>query len=217
MLGLAAAVFGIPFAVGAGVPVAGALAKGGLKVIGRVGSTILKGRTRKAGLAAAGLGYGAMQFTGSETLSDTYTSIYGPGRNTENVLSNIKFVGNLAGGTAIVLGGITGVLGRMPGFPGGGSTASKAMKMSVKTAGSAITRIKRPLRTISSHPFIFSMAAGAGLGATAAAITSSTRFRNVEGNITAMRSSAAGGMSPELQFSTNNLVFALHKNRKRVF
>lgn len=67
------------------------------------------------------------------------------------------------------------------------------------------------------HPFMTATAAGFTAGAIMAVETAGLE-RNAmggfEGNIIDMGASSGGSISPELQFSTQGLVFALHKNNK---
>jgi hypothetical protein len=69
---------------------------------------------------------------------------------------------------------------------------------------------------LTRHPFMTAFAGGVGFGGASAYATG--KISNApEGNITAIHSSPSGGISPELQFSTQGLTLALHKNRSRTF
>jgi hypothetical protein len=214
MLGTAAAVFGTPFVLGMARPVAGLIGKGGLKAVGTAARRLGAGRRR--GLAAVGAGYGLMQATGSEMLEQTYISTYGPTQSTEERLAKLRLTGNLFGGTAMVLGGWAGVTGKMPGLPTRtGGFAMKSIKYLGHGAAGPFRYAFSGGKAVAKHPLTSAFMAGGAVGATASAITQSTRFRGREGNIRAIRSAPMGGISPELQFSTNGLVFALHNNRRR--
>lgn len=78
-------------------------------------------------------------------------------------------------------------------------------------------KIGSPVSFAKKHPFMTATAAGFTAGAIMAAETAGLE-RNAmggfEGNIIDMGASSGGSISPELQFSTQGLVFALHKNNK---
>lgn len=62
--------------------------------------------------------------------------------------------------------------------------------------------------------FIYGGAAGVAVGIGGAAATSTSSYGR-EGQITGISSSRGGGISPELQFSTQGLTLGLHSTRKR--
>jgi len=78
-------------------------------------------------------------------------------------------------------------------------------------------KIGSPVSFAKKHPFMTATAAGFTAGAIMAVETAGLE-RNAmggfEGNIIDMGASSGGSISPELQFSTQGLVFALHKNNK---
>ncbi len=78
-------------------------------------------------------------------------------------------------------------------------------------------KIGSPVSFAKKHPFMTATAAGFTAGAVTAVGTAELE-RNAmggfEGNIIDMGASSGGSISPELQFSTQGLVFALHKNNK---
>lgn len=87
---------------------------------------------------------------------------------------------------------------------------TRSMKYAQKKIGSPVSFAKK-------HPFMTATAAGFTAGAIMAVETAGLE-RNAmggfEGNIIDMGASSGGSISPELQFSTQGLVFALHKNNK---
>lgn len=103
--------------------------------------------------------------------------------------------------------------------------AGQATRQSVGKLGQSIGESFKkfnPIDTITSkdrsymkHPIMFGMAFGAagGLG-TGLAVGGPNQKGAPEGNIQGISSSPQGGISPELQFSTQNLMFALHRNNK---
>lgn len=73
------------------------------------------------------------------------------------------------------------------------------------------------LDPIRKHPGWTGLAAGAAFGVGAASfetVEKLERPKGYEGNIAAIGSSPNGGISPELQYSTQDLMFALHRNNK---
>jgi hypothetical protein len=71
---------------------------------------------------------------------------------------------------------------------------------------------------VKRHPYITATSAGLGAGFGAGASTGfglDRRFNANEGNIKGISSSSSGGISPELQFSTQGLVQSLHKHARR--
>ncbi len=75
---------------------------------------------------------------------------------------------------------------------------------------------KKPVQSVKNHPFLW----GAGLGGLAgvSAAASTDQYEHLrggkEGKIIGIDSSPQGGISPDLQFSTYDLLFALHRNNK---
>lgn len=113
MLGLAAAIFGTPFALGAARPVAGLLAKGGTKGLGAAVGAL--GPVRTAGLATAGAGYGVMKAARSNFAADYHIGVYGDSEDSLNSLQAMRTAGTLAGGAMMLGGAGTAILGRVPG------------------------------------------------------------------------------------------------------
>lgn len=71
-------------------------------------------------------------------------------------------------------------------------------------------------RAYMKKPIRYGLAFG-GVGGAAAVLgegARQTQLGGFEGNITGISSSPNGGISPELQFSTQDLMFALHRNNK---
>ena len=82
---------------------------------------------------------------------------------------------------------------------------------------SGFTQMSRFAKSDDFPIFKTSIAAGAAAGIAVGLAESDYRTfsgRGFEGNITSMSSTAGQGISPELQFSTQGLMFALHRNNK---
>jgi hypothetical protein len=73
------------------------------------------------------------------------------------------------------------------------------------------------MNAVVDYPSVAAMSAGIGAGIFEGIAANTPRYAGNEGNIIGIRSAPSGGISPELQFSTQGLVFALHNNNKRVF
>jgi len=225
MLGLAAAVFGTPFALGVAKPVVGLLARGGIKATGLAARKLGVGRSVGLGIAAAGLG--ASSIAHSDFVEQYHVGVHGTSEESMAALQSIRTAGTLLGGAAL-LGGGAAVIGRMPGvglMKRGAKGAMKRMRpagywhMPVKRDRNIAKRIagraSTSLAWAVKHPGTMAFTAGSIAGAGAATISNSHMYKGRDGTIRAINSAPQGGISPELQFSTQGLTLALHRAARR--
>lgn len=106
---------------------------------------------------------------------------------------------------------------------GGISSKIKGIPLATAALGKKISRGSKKYWTkisapVKNHPVLWGTALGAAAGAGVAISTDQySQLRGgSEGNIIGINSSPTGGISPELQFSTRDLMFALHRNNKSV-
>jgi len=103
---------------------------------------------------------------------------------------------------------------RAPHMPRAPRMSSKEAFMGSNFMASYRT-IQKSYGAVKKHPYITAFGASA-LGGVGVGAGQSVRspFMAAEGNITAIGSSPAGGISPELQFSTQGLPLSIHNRRK---
>lgn len=100
-----------------------------------------------------------------------------------------------------------------------GFAIRKYPKKTVSAFGqSASSWTKKRVDSAKNHPLLWGTALGFAAGAgIATADDNYERLRGgSEGDITGIGSTPQGGISPELQFSTYDLMFALHRNNKSI-
>ena len=173
----------------------------------------------KLGIAAGAIG--TATYAGISPFSnyqDKKTlAIYGDNENTRQMISD-KDSGRL------MIAGAAGAIGAAVVGTGMGlsaisrRSAKKAASDSVASKGSSFG--KKALNTLTARNAFGAFAYGGAAGAlTIAGATSQDKqmYFGEEGRITGIQSSRGGGISPELQFSTQGLTLNLHNRSRRVY
>lgn len=168
------------------------------------------------------------------------TSMYGDNEDTRRVMNVQQFAGNALGVT-LAAGGVFGLFGKGPlGFankaemPGTEMATVRAMENPARRQSKigSSTRISEPwfgstkgksfTQILSNEDNFYlkkPMRWGMAIGATAGVGSGLANWANqpqggFEGNIQGISSSPTGGISADLQFSTQGLMFSLHNNNK---
>ena len=222
VLGIIGAGLGIGAMAGGGGRLTASLMRSGLAKGYGLSSSKFPRATKYArdGLLIGGATYGMSQASGAinRMTTEHYISKYGD--TEENRLAAQRrgqAFSALATGAPILGYGAAKLVGASAkGLVAGGRAAGRHLTTWKPTGRKSSTRrsIKMPSPRSFKGAFIYGGASGAAFGGYMASQNNRGGFAP-EGTITGMQSSAGGGMSPSLQFSTQGLTLGIHSNRKR--